>query len=136
MISMRANERSPLRLPARPGLGLALIAALGLLLIVAGCAGSSSANAGVITVKGSEYKFDPATVTVEHGQKVTLTFENVGTTTHDWQADGVSGAATGPVQPKQQKTITFTAPAAGTYKVECTEPGHAEAGMVGQLVVK
>jgi uncharacterized cupredoxin-like copper-binding protein len=33
-------------------------------------------------------------------------------------------------------TVTFKAPAAGTYTFLCTFPGHYAAGMVGQLVVK
>jgi uncharacterized cupredoxin-like copper-binding protein len=33
-------------------------------------------------------------------------------------------------------TVSFTAPAAGTYTFICTFPGHYQAGMQGQLVVK
>ena len=32
-------------------------------------------------------------------------------------------------------TITFTAPAAGTYQVICNVPGHFSAGMEGLLTV-
>jgi nitrite reductase (NO-forming) len=32
-------------------------------------------------------------------------------------------------------TFTFTAPAAGTYQIVCTVPGHALGGMVGDFTV-
>jgi azurin len=38
--------------------------------------------------------------------------------------------------PGESDTITFTAPAAGTYDYICTFPGHALAGMHGTLTVK
>lgn len=38
--------------------------------------------------------------------------------------------------PGESDTITFTAPAAGTYDYICTFPGHAQAGMHGVLTVK
>ena len=33
-------------------------------------------------------------------------------------------------------TVRFSAPAAGTYSFYCSEPGHAQQGMVGELVVR
>jgi len=36
----------------------------------------------------------------------------------------------------QSETVTFTAPAAGTYVYLCTFPGHFEEGMKGVLRVK
>ncbi len=38
--------------------------------------------------------------------------------------------------PGESDTVTFTAPAAGTYDYICTFPGHALAGMRGKLTVK
>jgi azurin len=38
--------------------------------------------------------------------------------------------------PGESDTVTFTAPAAGTYDYICTFPGHALAGMHGTLTVK
>jgi azurin len=45
-------------------------------------------------------------------------------------------AATKLVGPGESDTVTFTAPAAGTYDYICTFPGHALAGMRGVLNVK
>jgi len=51
------------------------------------------------------------------------------------QADKVI-AKTKSVGPGESDTITFTAPAAGTYDYICTFPGHVMAGMRGVLTVK
>ena len=40
------------------------------------------------------------------------------------------------VGPGESDTVSFTAPAAGTYDYICTFPGHALAGMRGTLNVK
>jgi azurin len=45
-------------------------------------------------------------------------------------------AATKMLGPGESDTVTFTAPAAGTYDYICTFPGHALAGMRGTLNVK
>jgi azurin len=45
-------------------------------------------------------------------------------------------AATKMLGPGESDTVTFTAPAAGTYDYICTFPGHALAGMRGTLTVK
>jgi len=45
-------------------------------------------------------------------------------------------AATKMLGPGESDTITFTAPAAGTYDYICSFPGHALAGMRGTLTAK
>jgi azurin len=45
-------------------------------------------------------------------------------------------ASTAMVGPGESASVTFTAPAAGTYDYICTFPGHALAGMRGTLTVK
>jgi azurin len=44
--------------------------------------------------------------------------------------------ATKMLGPGESDTVTFTAPAAGTYDFICTFPGHALSGMRGTLTVK
>ena len=52
----------------------------------------------------------------------------------DRMADGVAKVDAG-ARPGQTQTIRFTIDAPGTYRITCTVPGHADAGMTGTLVV-
>ena len=45
-------------------------------------------------------------------------------------------ASTALAGPGESQSVTFTAPAAGTYDYICTFPGHAMTGMRGTLTVK
>jgi len=110
-----------------------IAAALFTALVVAGCGG---AGGGEITVKGTEYKFDPASVTLQAGQKAKVTLQNDGAIAHNWTVLGLDNVTTGDVESRQKKSVEFTPPQAGTYTVECTIPGHAEAGMTGTLTVQ
>jgi uncharacterized cupredoxin-like copper-binding protein len=99
-------------------------------------------------------------LTVGQGQ-VTLAFNNTsGVNQHNWiLANGgddvaarIDEAALGAegyiptgadvlahsrlLNPGENETVTFTAPAAGTYTYLCTVPGHYAAGMKGTLTVQ
>ncbi len=127
----------------------------------ANTAGSASQQ---ITVKGSEFKFDPNTITLKANQPVQLVFQNIGTTAHNLdlsampatnvqvdlsQAGSISATASTRAQqdaqagkvfldaaPGKQATATFTPTTAGSYSFNCTIPGHKEAGMVGTVTVQ
>uniref|UniRef100_A0A7C1JYC6 EfeO-type cupredoxin-like domain-containing protein n=1 Tax=Thermomicrobium roseum TaxID=500 RepID=A0A7C1JYC6_THERO len=101
-----------------------------------GGGGTSGGGGGKITIEMSEYKFNPATITVSPGASVTVTLKNVGTLQHDYHIDVIN--QTSPlVDPGKSVDWTFTAPSqAGTYDTWCTVPGHKELGMVGKLEVK
>jgi plastocyanin len=122
-------------------------------LVMVACGGSEEtavAEPVSISVSGSDsFVFDPATVTVKTGQEVTLRFENEGALQHSWvlirntteadgatDADAVQGITTGPVESGETSSLTFIAPAAGTYQIVCTIVGHATGGMVGELIVE
>lgn len=145
-----------------------------LVLALAGLAACSTANpsgsgaAGSapqqVTVKGSEFKFDPSTISWKANQPVQLVFQNTGTSDHNLdlsalpakdvtvdlsQAGSISADATSKAQqdaqagkvfleaaPGKQATATFTPTTAGTYSFSCTVPGHKEAGMVGTVTVQ
>jgi len=107
---------------SRPVLSLAIA------VLVSACGGSSGgdstpaaqqpskpapSNAGdAVTIK--DFKFAPATLTVEHGAKVTVT--NRDTTTHTATADG-GAFDTGDLDPGSSKTITLSK--AGRYAYHC-----------------
>jgi plastocyanin len=112
----------------------------GLMLLVvialAACASSAPAGAaGSVTVTASEFKFSPATINATAGQTVNLTVVNSGAVVHTWVLD--QGNVKVSVNSGQTVTQSFTAPSTpGTYKFYCDVPGHQEAGMIGQLIVK
>ena len=87
------------------------------------------------TVTGSGFKFDPATLTVNKGDKVKITFVN-SAGTHDWVLDGYTNVKTKVIQGGQQETIEFTADKAGTFEYYCSVGNHRQMGMKGTLVVK
>jgi uncharacterized cupredoxin-like copper-binding protein len=95
------------------------------------------------------FVYDPESASVASGSAVTVNFTNAGALEHDWMlvAEGtdvnaltaanavVPEAHSGVIPGGQSNTFTFTAPAAGTYQIVCTVPGHAPAGMVGTFTV-
>ncbi len=131
-----------------------LFAAFGLILVLsmalAACGGSSSGSGGnTLNVTLSDFAFTPASWTVTAGSTVTVNLKNTGAVQHTWtlMSTPISGSYTaadkanilfdsGLIDVGASKTVTFTAPAAGTYQVICTQSGHFEAGMVGSLTVK
>jgi uncharacterized cupredoxin-like copper-binding protein len=116
------------------------------------CVGSTKASSNTVTLHANmtEFAYTPSTWTVPAGKEVSIVLQNSGTTAHTWtvMSKPVSGSYTsadqanvlfdsGPVAPGSSKTVSFTAPATpGTYQVICTQPGHFEAGMAGQLTVQ
>jgi uncharacterized cupredoxin-like copper-binding protein len=122
------------------GIGLFVLAG-GLLVpaVLAACNSPAGAAGGTqqVTVQATEFRFDPATVTVKAGAPVQLTLRNMGTQVHDWTVDNLGGQKVQVVaQPGQSSNITFTPTQPGTYQVYCDQPGHKDAGMVGQLIVQ
>ena len=116
---------------------LAIVALMAIALVACGGGSSSSSTSasGVnVTVSLTEFKFDPMNVTVSPGQTVNLTLINKGSIDHTWVVVGTAVKFT--VGAGKTTTQTFTAPAAGTYVIDCDIAGHKEAGMVGQLIVK
>lgn len=115
------------------------------------CGGEEAAESEpfAITVSGDDaFVYDPGTITVAAGTEVNLTFKNIGALDHNWilvtedtdpltvtDASAFAGINVGLIPGNSEKTYTFTAPAAGTYKYVCTVAGHAAGGMVGTLTV-
>lgn len=81
-------------------------------------------------------QWQPNTVLAKAGDKVTLAVKNSGNTAHTFVSPGLSVKQEDvPVQ--KTTSITFTAPnAPGAYQFWCNIPGHAEAGMVGEVIVQ
>ncbi len=93
--------------------------------------GGSAAN---VSVTASEFKFDPATITVKAGQTVNVSLKNTGSVKHTFVVKEANFTLA--ADPGQTATGSFTAPAAGTYTFYCDVPGHEDAGMKGTLTVQ
>lgn len=87
----------------------------------------------VVITTDSSYRFSPSTITVHPG-RVRLILKHTGSgAPHDWQLQGFPGDYVPLVQPGQQHSIEFTAPAPGRYQFVCTI--HSAQGQTGTLVV-
>ena len=140
---------------------LALVA-LASVFVMAACGPRTSDSGLTISAKGEELAYDKTTLEAVASKPVSLTFKNTSTgQNHNWvlvnggddvaQTVADSAAAAADYLPTdkadvlantkllpggQSETISFTAPAAGTYTYICTYPGHYGAGMKGTLNVK
>jgi uncharacterized cupredoxin-like copper-binding protein len=133
-----------------------LLLALVLTLTLAACGGTAANPTApkTVTLTLNEFQFQPADITVNVGQPITLVLKNNGTVLHDFvsmdakvevtEEHGAMHDMAGMAEPAmhaaveagQESTIKFKATQAGTYTFNCSVAGHKEAGMVGKLIVK
>lgn len=124
------------------------IVLLALLWLGVACASEPAPVADVLNVKAQDLAFDQTQLAVPAGAKVTVNLTNTGSLEHNWvlvheavelatvtPADAINQAASEILAGGKSTTLTFTAPAPGSYQFICTVPGHAIAGMVGKLTV-
>ena len=138
----------------------ALLAVASLSLIPIACGGDDDNDEGAeatqIEATMEEFHFTPVEWTVPAGEEVTIELTNDGTVVHEWvilqQGVTITAEAELPeteeelladfvywedeVKPGETKTVTFTAPEAGSYQVICAIAGHFGAGMTGTLTVE
>ena len=115
-----------------------------------------------VTIYGRDLRFEPSDLRLKAGQPVRITFVNDGSVEHDLSIPGLNSTGNvldadhgaghdGPnghmhdssamapgtvhmaVSPGEEVEVEFT-PAAGTFDMLCTYPGHREAGMMGKVV--
>lgn len=86
-----------------------------------------------VSVVGTDFKFAPSSLSFTAGQTVQLTFQNDGGAPHNLVVEGTD-IKTATIGGGETTTLTFVAPAAGTYTFYCGVGGHRDAGMVGTLV--
>ena len=94
---------------------------------------STASTIKEFTVTGSSYKFDPATITVNKGDTVRITFNNSGGM-HDLAIDEFK-VKTKVLQSGESDTIEFVADQVGTFEYYCSVANHRAMGMKGNLVV-
>jgi uncharacterized cupredoxin-like copper-binding protein len=126
-----------------------LLPALCALLLV-GCGPGSQAPSGV-RVAASEFRFEPASLTLQAGVSTTMSFKNAGQTLHDLtivSGPGIptpAAAANDQAQDKgpyhvaaeagKEATLALNLPA-GSYIFICSVQGHKELGMQGTINVQ
>ncbi len=93
------------------------------------------ASAQQVTVTAHELRFAPAEVHVRAAGWVVIRLTNDDPVFHDWNVEGLANVDAG-ARPGQTQRIRIRLDAPGRYRIVCTVPGHAEAGMVGMLAVE
>jgi plastocyanin len=93
------------------------------------------ASATPLAVTAKDVRFSPAEVHVTADRFAILTFMNADPVFHDWSVEGLANVDV-PARPGQTATLRFRIDQPGTYRIICTVPGHAAAGMTGTLVVE
>jgi len=108
-----------------------LVAAAFLSTGVAACGGGTPE----VAVTLSEYSFEPNRVSIARAQKTAIKLTNKGTVDHFFRVPQLN--VTSPaVAPGKTVVLELAVPRGGApLRIVCTVPGHAEAGMVGELVV-
>lgn len=86
------------------------------------------------TIEGSNFKFNPATITVRKGDKVKITFKSVGGM-HDFVIDDYD-IQTKMLDSGLSETVEFTADKAGSFEYYCSVGNHRQMGMKGTLKVE
>jgi uncharacterized cupredoxin-like copper-binding protein len=130
------------------------LAALAVLSIVIGACGDGASTDLEVTV--SEFQFSPDSWSIPAGEEISIDITNDGTVLHEWvlMQPGVSIESEADLPETEEelladfvyvedeveagdtKTLTFDAPAAGTYQVICALEGHFDGGMEGTLTVE
>ena len=123
--------------------GIAGLAAVGSLVPMAVGAVRNATTVNVTAGKPSEFGFILSKKVLPHGT-VTFRMKNGGSIPHDLKicaspkgglANSCAGKGTKLISPGQSTTLTYTFKTKGTYEYLCTVPGHAAAGMKGDVRV-
>lgn len=95
---------------------------------------SPSGSVKEFTVDGSNYEFDPPTITVSKGDTVKITFKDVDGM-HNLVIGGYN-VSTKTVAPGKEDSVTFIADKVGSFEYFCSVANHRDLGMTGTLVVQ
>jgi uncharacterized cupredoxin-like copper-binding protein len=106
---------------------------------------AAGTTVSVVAGKPSEFGFKLSTKTIPATGSVTFKLTNSGALPHDLKvcssdkggsADTCTGTSTATISPGSSATLVVNFKTKGTYEYLCTVPGHAAAGMKGDLTVK
>ena len=123
---------------------------LGLTVALAPATGGGQSSRGlapvVVTIRLSNFAFDPHQVQLRSGVPVTLHLVNDSSGGHNFSAPAFFAASAYPsgtpprngkveIAARESVDITVVPGAAGTYRVECTHFLHSLFGMTGSIAV-
>jgi Cu+-exporting ATPase len=130
------QRRGPLGM-VRDGAFLVVTAVVGLALAGGVLAADRAVDAALprLEVVAKDVRFEPDTWTVTAGQWTVIELRNDDPVVHDWMVEGIPNLEV-IARPGQTAKLRFVLDTPGEYMVMCTVEGHAEAGMVGMLVVE
>jgi uncharacterized cupredoxin-like copper-binding protein len=100
--------------------------------------GAATVANGTASIEGTDtLKWQPDTIIAKAGDKITLQVKNAGNTAHTFISPSLGVNSVEDVPIGKTTPLSFTAPTApGAYQFWCNIPGHAEAGMVGEVIVQ
>ena len=117
---------------------------LGILIVLTACAAhqsmlkvSSTQGEAVISMKASNFKFEPNNIEARKGDELTFHIENVTGIEHDFTIESPKGTILQDVTlPAGKKaTVRVKLTEVGTYSIYCDKPFHKALGMTGQVEV-
>ena len=87
-----------------------------------------------VEIISEEFSFSPKKIEVQADQELHITLANHGALAHNITFKD-KAVATDTIQGDEKTTTTVTFSEPGQYEFICSVPGHANAGMKGQVVV-
>lgn len=124
-------------------------ASLALLACLAAPATAQTAPPQPVEIALESFRYEPATITLDHGRSYALRLVNRSSGGHDFAAKEFFAAAElSPadrakvvkgkvaVDGGESVTLSLTAPPPGRYPVRCTHFMHSAFGMKGQILVR
>ncbi len=112
-----------------------------LLLAVGGCAGQKAVTLErgqkTVSMKASDFKFDPNLLKAQKGEVFNIQVENVSGITHNLTVKNPEGKLLADIDipPKGTATAKINLPEPGTYPFYCNKPLHSTIGMKGKIEV-
>ena len=107
---------------------------LTLLLGATACGGDPLDDLARLEVSMVDVAFEPSRIEVDAGEPVVLTVTNRGALEHDLDLPAAGLHVHG--YPGVRETTLLKIDQPGTYEALCLTPGHAEAGMKMEVVVR
>ena len=108
--------------------------------LTAGAVSAQSGTSTSVTINETEFKLDPAQVTVPVNTPVQFTVKNAGTVEHNFKVELPSAGIeqilfAQNLKPGETQTASFTFSQAGSWEMYCPVDDHEGAGMKGTIMV-